>query len=510
MVVFSCATPTLIVILAVILLLFLTRPRKGSKRLPGPWVRLPFIGHVLPFLGGTDLVKKSKMLKSFYGDIFSYNVVGMNTVHLCSYELIREALKKQEVSSRIPFQKFPNINKVISDLYVHGFHGIVVTEGKEWQEQRRFAMKTLKDFGFGKSSMEESMHEEIRFFCDQLRKDSGPSVDLSNSFNVLVINSLWKIIGGKRFDYTDERFGELIDYVKKGFSAIAPTPRLALLFLFPALRNWFPKLTGFDAMKKGYHGMYDFLMKEIEEHKANLDLDNPKDFIDTYLLEMQKKEDREEVDSFFYKDLGSECLFCVLCDLFLAGSETTATNLLWAVIFLMRQPDIQAKLQNELDVVVGRERLPALADQTATPYMMAVIDEVHRMASLVPLAVQHWTNQEVTVGGHVIPKDSIVVPNLWEVHHDKDTWQDPDTFRPERFLSQEGDFVKSSRVVPFSLGVRRCPGETLAKAEIYLFLSALVQQFSFRPSPGAAPPSLDYQYGFTLLPKQFTVDIQPR
>ena len=434
----------------------------------------------------------------------------MNTVHLCSYELIREALKKPEVSSRIPMQKFANIKTVISDIYVHGFHGIVVTEGKEWQEQRRFTMKTLKDFGFGKSSMEEIMHQEIRYFCDQLSKDAGPCVNLTNRFNVLVINSLWRIIGGKRFDYEDSSFSNLVNYLNKGFSAIAPTPRLALLFLFPFLRNWAPKLTGFDAMQKGYHGIYSFLEKEINEHKDNLDLDNPKDFIDAYLAEMKKKEDNEETDSFFYKDLGIENLFCVLCDLFLAGSETTASNLLWAVIFLMRHPDIQSKLQQELDDNVGPERLPGLMDQASTPYTMAFIDEVHRMASLVPLAVQHWTNKDVKVGNFTIPKDSIVVPNIWEVHHDKETWGDPETFRPERFLSAEGKFVKNERVMPFSLGARRCPGESLAKAELYLFLSALIQGFTFEPSPGCQPPSLNYQYGFTLIPEAFKVAITPR
>ena len=187
--------------------------------------------------------------------MFSYLVVGMNTVHLCSYELICEALKKSEVCSRIPFQKYPNINKVFSDIYLHGFHGIVVTEGQEWREHRRFAMKTLKGFGLGKSRMEQIMKEEVNKFCEQLRADAGPNVDLTNKFNILVINSLWRIIGGKSFDYSDAKFAKLISYVNKGFSAIAPTPQLALLFLFPFLRIWVPELTGFDAMKRGYHGM---------------------------------------------------------------------------------------------------------------------------------------------------------------------------------------------------------------------------------------------------------------
>ena len=304
---------------------------------------------------GSDLVKKSRKLRQKYGDIFSYNVVGVNTVHLCSYDLISKALKRKEVSSRIPFKKFSNINSVLSDVYIHGYHGLVITDGEEWQEQRRFCLKTLKNFGFGKSSFESLMVEEIKKFCSELRQEcrQGP-VDLSNRFNVMVINILWRIIGGKSFDYQDKKFAELVQHLTKGFSAIAPTPKLAILFAFPFLRKLFPKLTGFDVLKKGYHGVYDFLEKEIKEHKDNLDVDNPKDFIDAYLIEMKRKTAEGDTRSSFYEGQGVECLFCVLHDLFLAGSETSSTFLLWSVILLIRHPDLQARIQAELDTV-GRD-----------------------------------------------------------------------------------------------------------------------------------------------------------
>ena len=141
---------------------------------------------------------------------------------------------------------------------------------------------------------------------------------------------------------------------------------------------------------------------------------------------------------------------------------------------------------------------------------MAFIDEVHRMASVVPLGVQHWTNADVEVGGYTIPKDTIVVPNLWEVHHDPITWGDPDVFRPDRFIDQSGKFVKHEHVIPFSIGARRCPGELLAKSEIYLFVTGLLQNFTFSVPKGGQAPGLDYKFGFTLLPSAFEVHIEPR
>ena len=102
------------------------------------------------------------------------------------------------------------------------------------------------------------------------------------------------------------------------------------------------------------------------------------------------------------------------------------------------------------------------------------------------------------------------MPNLWEVHHDPDTWTDPNVFRPERFLNSDTEFVNTDQVIPFSVGARRCPGETLAKAEIFLFLTNLIQNFDFSTPDGEPTPKLDYQFGFTLLPRPFTVTITPK
>jgi vitamin D 25-hydroxylase len=94
------------------------------------------------------------------------------------------------------------------------------------------------------------------------------------------------------------------------------------------------------------------------------------------------------------------------------------------------------------------------------------------------IAVQHWTNEDDEVGGFVIPANSIIIPNISEVHHDPKTWGDPEVFRPERFLDNSGQFVKSERVIP-SIGARRCLGESLAKSEIFLFLTGLLKNFFF-------------------------------
>ena len=120
------------------------------------------------------------------------------------------------------------------------------------------------------------------------------------------------------------------------------------------------------------------------------------------------------------------------------------------------------------------------------------------------------SHEDVEVGGVVIPANSIIIPNISEVHHDPKTWVDPHVFRPDRFLNDLGQFVKSEKVIPYSIGARRCPGESLARSEIYLFLTGLLKNFSFNTPKGMENPTLDYNFGFTLLPKSFKVDIVPR
>ena len=152
-----------------------------------------------------------------------------------------------------------------------------------------------------------------------------------------------------------------------------------------------------------------------------------------------------------------------------------------------------------------------MSDQENTPLARAFIDEVHRVASHVPLGVQHWTSQQVELDGFIIPANSIIIPNISEVHQEAGTWgSDSQQFRPERLLDSEGQYQRRREIIPYSTGVRRCPGESLAKSEIYLAITALIQHFHFSSPPGVSKPGLDYKFGFTLTPKHFLVNIEPR
>ena len=142
-------------------------------------------------------------------------------------------------------------------------------------------------------------------------------------------------------------------------------------------------------------------------------------------------------------------------DLLLAGTETTSTALTWSLLLLIRHPDIQLKLQVELDKVIGRNRLPNLEDRSRLPYVESFVQELLRYCSVAPLGLPHMASGDVTTsdGKYRIPKGTVVFPNLYHVVNDPDVFPNPRKFNPSRFLDNNGQFVKNDRNVVFGLGM---------------------------------------------------------
>ena len=139
-------------------------------------------------------------------------------------------------------------------------------------------------------------------------------------------------------------------------------------------------------------------------------------------------------------------------DLFAAGTETTATTLLWALLFLLHNPDIMQRAQRVIEEVLGPSRMPSMKDKLHMPYIEAVLAEVQRMGDIVPLGVPHANTEDVFLRGYRIPKRTHFYPLLYATHRDPNIWQEPDRFNPERFLDGDGKFVKNEHLIPFSMG----------------------------------------------------------
>ncbi|KAL7397564.1 hypothetical protein ABVT39_024087 [Epinephelus coioides] len=386
-------------------------------------------------------------------------------VVLNGFEVLKEALVNQgdSLADRpyLPLQE---------DMF-HG-RGVISSNGNSWRQQRRFALSTLKYFGFGKKSLEPVILDEFTYCAKYLISYKGKPFNPHTILNNAVSNIICSLVFGHRFEHCDEK----------------------LYNSFPLLMRRLPG--PHQTVQHIWNDVKDFVRVQIKEHKQKWDPSDQRDFIDCFLNEMSK----EQADSTFDEE---NLIICVL-DLFVAGSETTSTTLRWAFLYMAKYPEIQAKVQAEIDKVIGQSRQPSMEDRVNLPYTDAVIHEVQRMGNIVPLSLPHATTRDIQLGGYTIPKGVTIIPNLTSVLFDKKEWKTPNTFNPGHFLNEEGKFVKRAAFIPFSAGKRVCLGENLARMELFLFFTSFMQHFTFS-MPAGVKPVMDYCFGVTLAPRQYEI-----
>lgn len=331
----------------------------------------------------------------------------------------------------------------------------------------------------------------------------GSGVDLTPLITNSVSNVISYIALGQRFHHADREFGALLDLMARGLEIIANSAAV-LINVFPLL--YYLPFGVFREVRQVERDITAFLKQIITRHRETLDPANPRDLIDMYLVEMLAQEAAGETDSSFSEDY----LFYIIGDLFIAGTDTTTNTVLWMILYMAVFPDIQERVQAEMDAVVGPDRVPSLTDKGSLPFTEATIMEVQRMTVVVPLAIPHMASETTEFRGYTIPKGTVIIPNLWSVHRDPTVWEQPDDFNPSRFLDDQGNLLRKECFIPFGIGRRVCMGEQLAKMELFLMFTSLLQAFSFSLPEGLAPPPMHGRFGLTLAPCPYTVTVRPR
>ncbi|XP_023204049.1 cytochrome P450 2K1-like isoform X2 [Xiphophorus maculatus] len=451
---------------------------------PGP-TPLPFLGNMLQI----DLKKPYKTLMEFYrkyGPVFTIYLGPKKVVVLAGYKAVKEALVTHDdvFGDRDPLLIFQELSKG---------HGVIWNNGDAWKEMRRFSLTNLRDFGMGKKVCEDKIIEESQHLIEVFKKHKGKAFDTSQSLGYAVSNIICSMVYGSRFEYDDPEFTSMVNRTTKG----------AIMFGSPSIQayNTFPTLFKRSANRRILLEMNAASQKQnlalFSNLKETLNPQMCRGLADAFLVQKQKLEEAGVVNSQFHDDN----LYTTVLNLFAAGTETTSTTLRWCLLFMAKFPQIQDKVQEELRQVIG-DRQVQVADRKNLPYTDAVLHETQRMASIIPMSLPHKTTRDITFQGHFIKKGTTVYPLLMSVLCDETEWEKPHTFYPPHFLDKDGKFRKRDAFIPFSAGRRICLGESLARMELFIFFSTLLQHFHFSPPPGVSEDELELtpHTGLTLTP----------
>ncbi|KAM3955653.1 putative cytochrome P450 303a1 [Aphomia sociella] len=382
--------------------------------------------------------------------------------------------------------------------------GVLLTDGELWKEQRRFLLKHLKEFGFGKRGMGDIACFEGSHMVEDVQNaigtGKGAVIQMHNFFNTYILNTLWTMMAGIRYNPTEPEMRVLQDLL---FELFATVDMVGATFShFPILSVIVPNISGYRGFIKTHKKIWAFLREEIQRHKERFEPEKEdKDFMDVYLRVLKEN---GEVNTYSEGQLVAICM-----DMFMAGTETTSKSMSFGFSYLVREQEVQKKAQEEIDRIVGRDRPPCLDDRDNMPYCTAIVHESVRHFMGRTFGVPHRALKKTKLAGYDIPEDTMVVSNFTNILMDEDLFPDPYSFKPERFLV-DGAVKLPDHYFPFGIFKHRCMGDVLAKCNIFIFTTTMLQRFSFLPIPGEPMPSLQHVDGATPSAAPFKALVVPR
>ncbi|NXY90421.1 CP2J1 protein, partial [Alcedo cyanopectus] len=287
-----------------------------------------------------------------------------------------------------------------------------------------------------------------------------------------VSNVISSVILGHRFSKDDENFHRLIE----SFDIITAFGNSISFFIhdmFPWLASNF--LASFKQTRSSINFVNSLLAKELQRHKEKRKTNENQDFIDYYLDEIDK---------------------------------VSISEIVW-YIFNAEYSSLE-KVQKELDDVLGSSHLICYEDRKKLPYTNAVIHEIQRYSSVILIAVPRQSVKDTELLGFPVPKNTIILVNIDSVMFDPEKWETPDQFNPGHFLDEDGNFINREAFLPFSVGHRVCMGELLARMELFIVFSTLLQAFRFTLPEGVKEVNTRFVFGSTMKPPPYQLCAIPR
>ncbi|XP_044587035.1 probable cytochrome P450 305a1 [Cotesia glomerata] len=464
---------------------------KSKDAPPGPY---PW-----PIFGNLKLLRKLskkfggqhiaflKLSKTYNSDVINIRLGSSNIIVVCGLESIQKILRDENYDAR-PWNEFVKIRNMGLKK------GITMADGSEWKKMRGWLVRSLRNLGFSRNEMSKKLNDELEIIFDKLKLQNTRPLHIKPIIAPVIINGIWSLVTGKRI-HEEKRLLYFLDLMERRAKAFDIAG--GMLSIFPWIRHFAPKTSGYELLVTLNNELKIFLMDTIEEHKKAYVKGSENDLIDMFLTEMYQENGPEE-------GFTEDQLLMILIDIFIAGVQTTTVTLDFLFLYMTVNQDVQSKLHNELDSAIGTNNLPQLSDRPILPFTEAVITESQRLRLVTPIIGPRRALNETYLNGYKIPKNACILMNVYSIHTDSTLFENPHLFNPERFI-QDNVYTPSKKLILFGGGHRRCPGETVARSAIFLLFAGIMKNYKLLPVSSNDLPETDPQSGLTISPKPYEV-----
>ncbi|KAF5468160.1 hypothetical protein F2P56_012335 [Juglans regia] len=448
--------------------------RRNQNLPPSPF-SLPIIGHF--HLLKQPIYQSLQTLSLQYGPILSLKLGSRSILVISSPSAVEECFTKNDII----FANRPST--MAGEHFTYNFTNPVwAPYGHFWRNLRRLlSLQIFSTNSLQKSSIirQEEVYSLIRQLFKVSNGEEPQKVEFRYLSSILTFNITMRMLTGKpcvgeETAITDVGKKHLKDMKDTYFASLS----MNVCDFFPVLR-W----VGYKGIEKGMinlSGKRDELLRgwiqETKQEKtSSLNTTTVVDEVKKRTLIQTLLSIHESEPEFCSDDVVKS----ITLMMFVAGTDTTATAMEWAMALLLNHPRVFQKLKAEIDDQVGHERLLNESDLSKLPYLRCVINETLRLYPPTPLLLPHFSAEDCTVGGFQISRGTILVVNAWLIHRDPKFWEKPERFNPERFQGIFQGQRETFKFIPFGVGRRACPGAGMALRTLSLALGALIQCFDW-------------------------------
>ena len=465
---------------------------------PGP-TPLPIIGNMLQFkteMMHEQMFEWSKMFGLIISVYFGPSlVVVVNDIQSAMDVTVR---KGSDFGGRVSTPLISIIGEEGSDIAFGDY-------GPWWKLQKKLSMKALRQCLLG-HALEERVHLAIDLLSEELN-NARTQINPNRYIDLMMGNILIGVCFGEAHKLMDPEVKRLID-IDDEFAHRLFDGSSLLQDQIPGL-HYVWETSNMKWSKNLIKELKDLFMPKIRDHQNTINIDNVRDITDSLIIA------RTEAGADMQAENGNKFtdnqIFNILKNIFFAGIQTSRHTLQYAILHMVAYPDIQSKVQEEINRIVGPHDLPKLIHRADLGYTEAVLRESMRLASVIPTGLPHKTLCDTSVGGYDVPRNTMVVINHWALHHDPTVWENADHFIPERFLDTDGKLGPTpENWFPFSAGKRVCMGETVAKPELLLLFAALMQRFTWKIPTGRQVDLSPNGNMFSIYPKPHEMFVEKR